>query len=557
MKRLGFLLLLALLPPGPASAGQTTFTYDGNGNLVQRNVNGVITDFLFDLRDQLVEVRQGESILVRYQYDAEGRMLLKIGQDGVRQYVYSGRRVVAEYDGDGGVVAHYTWDTSGQMIELSFRAGAGFVTYYPAYDGLGSIIALTDKDGVVVARYHYDAWGNFRDPGELTTTPNRFGFTGHLWQPEIGMYQARARFLDPSLGRFISADPFPPDLSRPALNRYLYALNAPARYTDPLGLWEWDATLGGSHPDADLQSTARSRNAPDDDRRKAKEALEGRRAFRAGREQAIRAKDALPPGADQTRAERALSAYGQEGDAPVEDVIRTPSGSVRFVRRTMVGREAPADPRTRGTTRGTMDEGSTWNEELQQQTLELRTRVMLSPEALGNGGPALGGTVAHEGSHAADHQRLHASIVVEKRDGTGGMQSAIGNPAVDLTQLDTERDAYRVSASIAEGEYRRGRQQTPGATAGGTTVYSTRQQPADHLTYQTGTREHGYTDHVIWDASWPETDSAADQDPTRLRQDRASRRDRAIDTFLAVGQPDGIYGFTAQNPGSRLSAVGR
>ncbi len=26
-------------------------------------------------------------------------MLLKIGLDGVRQYVYSGRRVVAEYDG--------------------------------------------------------------------------------------------------------------------------------------------------------------------------------------------------------------------------------------------------------------------------------------------------------------------------------------------------------------------------------------------------------------------------------------------------------------------------
>ncbi len=90
-------------------------------------------------------------------------------------------------------------------------------------------------------------------------------------------------------------------------------------------------------------------------------------------------------------------------------------------------------------------------------------------------------------------------------------------------------------------------------TSGGTVVYSNRSEAApSQLGYRSGD-----TDHVLWDASWPEADPRADQDPTIERQSRAARRDRAIDTFLAVRPPDGLYGLTPAEPGGRLSGIAR
>jgi len=50
------------------------------------------------------------------------------------------------------------------------------------------------------------------------------------------LYDYGARFYDPALGRFISADTVVPGAGNPqALNRYAYVLNNPLKYTDPTG----------------------------------------------------------------------------------------------------------------------------------------------------------------------------------------------------------------------------------------------------------------------------------------------------------------------------------
>ena len=80
-------------------ANSTTFTWDANGNQLTKTVgSGQPTEYRYDIRDKLVETVQGTSTLGRFQYDFQGRRNQKIGQDGVKQYVYDQTSVLAEYD---------------------------------------------------------------------------------------------------------------------------------------------------------------------------------------------------------------------------------------------------------------------------------------------------------------------------------------------------------------------------------------------------------------------------------------------------------------------------
>ena len=79
----------------------TTFTWDTNGNQLTKTTAGVTTENRYDLRDKLVEVVQGASTLGRFQYDFEGRRIKKIGEEGLRQYVYDQTSLLAEYDAAG------------------------------------------------------------------------------------------------------------------------------------------------------------------------------------------------------------------------------------------------------------------------------------------------------------------------------------------------------------------------------------------------------------------------------------------------------------------------
>ena len=61
-------------------------------------------------------------------------------------------------------------------------------------------------------------------------------YTGQEEDAETGLYYYGARYYDPSIGRFISADTIVPNPSYPqSLNRYSYGYNNPIIYTDPNG----------------------------------------------------------------------------------------------------------------------------------------------------------------------------------------------------------------------------------------------------------------------------------------------------------------------------------
>ena len=101
-------------------------------------------------------------------------------------------------------------------------------------DHLGSTSLTTGGSGNVGARQAYYPFGATR--WVTGTLPTDFGFTGQRNQSTIKLYDYHARFYDPYVGRFISADTIVPEPGNPqALNRYSYVNNRPLVYVDPSG----------------------------------------------------------------------------------------------------------------------------------------------------------------------------------------------------------------------------------------------------------------------------------------------------------------------------------
>jgi RHS repeat-associated protein len=223
---------LSVLTDDVAPAQTASFAWDRNGNQTGKTVGGTTTIYRYDVRDRMVETVQGENVLGRFQYDFEGRRTKKIGSDGIVQYVYDQTSVLAEYDARGVQNARYDYG-SDRLISL-LRTDEGRRWY--SLDGLRSVVNLTDDAGSLVASYHLDPWGNFRFPAELSTSRNRFGFTGYEWDPELGLFNAKARYFDPQIGRFTSQDSFLGSIDHPpSVHRYFYANANPTRFIDPTG----------------------------------------------------------------------------------------------------------------------------------------------------------------------------------------------------------------------------------------------------------------------------------------------------------------------------------
>jgi RHS repeat-associated protein len=76
--------------------------------------------------------------------------------------------------------------------------------YYYHFNGLGSVVALSDTDGGIVERYSYDVFG---EPNRASGISNPYFFTGRRLDTETDNYYYRARYYNPEIGRFLSADP--------------------------------------------------------------------------------------------------------------------------------------------------------------------------------------------------------------------------------------------------------------------------------------------------------------------------------------------------------------
>ena len=217
-------------------AGQNvTYTYDDNGNQVQKVKGTDTTSFTYDIRDHLRVVSHNDQERGQYLFDHQGMRISKTEAGKQTKYVYDGKSVLQQYENVADVISHYYYGNS-QLMQLH-NTTEGLQYYH--LDALGSVVNLTKDDGQVQARYSYDAFGHTRQ--QTGTSANSFGFTGHEKDDATGLYYFKARFYDPDTGRFLSQDSYEGTTDTPpSLHKYLYAYSNPLVYVDPDGYMSYD-----------------------------------------------------------------------------------------------------------------------------------------------------------------------------------------------------------------------------------------------------------------------------------------------------------------------------
>ncbi len=194
-----------------------TFSYDANGNMTADGERNII--YNHDNMPALISMNGNTTSFV---YDGGGDRVEKIAPDSGTT-IYIGRLYVCR----AGTCTKQIY--AGRTL-LASKTGTNIYYYHP--DHLGSTSAMSDASGAVAGSIQYFPFGETR----ASSVPTSFLYTSQEFDDETVLYNYNARFYNPSLGRFISADTIVPLPANPqSLNRYSYVMNNPVKYTDPSG----------------------------------------------------------------------------------------------------------------------------------------------------------------------------------------------------------------------------------------------------------------------------------------------------------------------------------
>jgi RHS repeat-associated protein len=188
------------------SDGARTFEWDARNQLIGINVGTHRSEFAYDGEQRLVRTIEKESGVVQ----SDTRVL------------WCETAICEERGADGITVVRRVFGLGEQVS----GQGRSFTT-----DHLGSVRAVTDTLGVLLAHYAFDPWGRrtILSGTDLTSV----GFTGHLIHLPSALSLALYRSYDAGIARWASKDPLG-DVDGP--NRYAYVANNPLNRVDPLGL---------------------------------------------------------------------------------------------------------------------------------------------------------------------------------------------------------------------------------------------------------------------------------------------------------------------------------
>jgi YD repeat-containing protein len=146
----------------------STFSYDNDGNLTQKTVDGTTTTYVYDYANRLIALGSGGATTT-YGYDAFGTRVLQTGTTTTTIYPFKWYSV-ASSTGTGAKYATTTdylfnGDTLLATVDQQTASAAATGTAKTRYihpDHLGSTNVVTDENGVVVQTLDYYPYGATR-----------------------------------------------------------------------------------------------------------------------------------------------------------------------------------------------------------------------------------------------------------------------------------------------------------------------------------------------------------------------------------------------------------
>jgi RHS repeat-associated protein len=176
--------------------------------------------------------------------DASGTVAADLGV--ARSYSYNGDGLLKSRS-EAGATTQLLWDVGAAPAQLLVSGADRLVNgLSPLYivrgdgttrtlslDGLGSVRAEVSDAGATLSSFRYAVYGKLVSK---PVTPTLLGYAGELGETS-GLNYLRARWYDPSTGRFLSRDPRLGSALVPgSLSGFNYADARPTFFTDPRGL---------------------------------------------------------------------------------------------------------------------------------------------------------------------------------------------------------------------------------------------------------------------------------------------------------------------------------
>jgi len=187
------------------SDGESVYTYDSANRLVSVAQNGSISNYAYNgLGDRVLQTING--LTTNYVLDLNTG-LTQVLQDGTNTYLYRINRVA---------------QSTAEQSEF-FLA-----------DALGSVRTLSTPLAEITLTQSYTPFGEVLNTSGAGQTD--YAFTREMYDSNTGLVFLRARYYNPSIGRFTSCDPWEGDERMPmSYNAWLYVYENPIILVDPSG----------------------------------------------------------------------------------------------------------------------------------------------------------------------------------------------------------------------------------------------------------------------------------------------------------------------------------
>lgn len=206
-----------------------TYSYDNNGNMTG-GAGRTLTSY--DYNNMPTRITDG-SMTVDSVYDANGNRVKKIVSSSTTIYIGQ------HYECANNQCTKYIFAGSQRIAEIKNTG-----TYYYHTDHLGSSNVITDSSGNKVQEMFYYPFGELKYNSGSDIA--KYKFTDQEFDGETTLYNYGARYYDPRLARFVSADTIVPQPFNPqSLNRYSYVRNNPLLLIDPDGHDDYYCCGGG------------------------------------------------------------------------------------------------------------------------------------------------------------------------------------------------------------------------------------------------------------------------------------------------------------------------